>query len=179
MNSAPTDVKVDTSYLYYVCRRGEKYGLLFVSLSSVKGEPYYVDSLINNFLKVPAFFYGVKSKNQDSMTFIVDKKAGTLIEKFTNKRTGVQEPDSSYFYYRKKPLTYSYLIKEKRLDQMYLYKAIMIFNPVKKGTFSNLDYDVKKYQHSFEISEINVPEEAIILQVIEKFIKSSKFTRMN
>jgi hypothetical protein len=172
MNEAPTAIKVDTSYAYYICKRGEKYGLMYDSASSLTGKRYFVDSLINDFLRIPAFFYGVKSKHKDSMTVISDKKTRTVIEKITNKRTGVQEPDSSYFYYRKKPLAFSYLIKEPRPDGMYLYKAVMIFNPVKKGTFPNLDYDVKKYNHSFEISEIPVPDEQNLKMLIDKFKKS-------
>lgn len=172
MNERPTAIKIDTSYAYYICKRGEKYGLMYDSASAIEGKRYFVDSLINDFLRIPAFFYGVKSKNKDSMTVISDKKKGFLVEKFTNKRTGVQEPDSSYYYYRKKPLAFSYLIKEPRPDRMYLYKAVMIFNPVKKGEFSNLDYDVKKYSHSFEISEIPVPDAQNLKMLIIKFKKS-------
>lgn len=172
MNEAPTAIKVDTSYAYYICKRGEKYGLMYDSASAIKGKRYFVDSLINDFLRIPAFFYGVKSKNKAAMTVTSDEKTESVIEKFTNKRTGVQEPDSSYFYYRKKPLAFSYLIKEPRPDRMYLYKAVMIFNPVKKGEFSNLDYDVKKYNHSFEISEIPVPDEQTVNMLIDKFKRS-------
>ncbi|CAM4231568.1 hypothetical protein SAMN06265348_107186 [Pedobacter westerhofensis] len=169
MNEAPTKIKVDTTYAYYICRRGEKYGLLYDSATSSIGKRYFVDSLINDFLRIPAFFYGVKSKNVDFINVISDKKKGILIEKFVDRRTGVQEPDSSYFYYRKKPLAFSYLIKEKRPDQFFLYKAIMVFNPVKKGAFPGLEYDVKKYTHTFEISEIGVPDEQKIRVLIDKF----------
>jgi len=172
MNEAPTAIKVDTSYSYYICKRGEKYGLMYDSISSPTGKRYFVDSLINDFLRIPAFFYGARSKNKDSVTIISDQKAGIVIEKFTDKRTGVQEPDSSYFYYRKKPLAFSYLINDPRPDRMYLYKAVMVFNPVKKSTFPNLNYDVKKYNHSFEISEIQVPDENNLKMLIDKFKKS-------
>lgn len=48
----------------------------------------------------------------------------------------------------------------------------MIFNPVKKGKSPNLDYDVKKYNHSIEISEIPVPDEQNLKMLIDKFKKS-------
>lgn len=66
------------------------------------------------------------------------------------------------------------IIKERRVDQMYLYKAVILYNPVKKGVFPNLDYDVKKYCHSFEISEIAVPEQENLRKLIDKF-KASPF----
>lgn len=167
-------VIIDSSYVYFISKRGEKFGLAFDSLSmktarhiklDVKtGNPIRldVDSFVRSTLTPPAFFYGVKSKGKDSMSVVRDEKKGILIEKFLNKRREVQEPDSSYFYFRKKTMEFSFIVKDKRADNMYLYKARAICNPAPKGTFSNVNVDVKKYEHKFEITEIDVPEEELI-----------------
>lgn len=92
------------------------------------------------------------------MNVVRDEKKGVLIEKFLNKRREIQEPDSSYFYFRKTPMDFSFIVKDKRDDNMYLYKMRAICNPSPKGSFSNVNVDVKKYEHKFEITEIEVPE---------------------
>lgn len=176
-------VTIDSSYVYYISKRGEKFGLVFDSLSIKNdkhckldintGKPIKldVDSFIKSTLTPPAFFYGVKSKGKDSMTVVRDEKKGILIEKYLNKRREVQEPDSSYFYFRKKQMDFSFIVKNKRNDNMYLFKARAICNPASKGTFSNVNFDVKKYEHKFEITEIDVFESELT-KVVDLFKNS-------
>lgn len=176
-------VIIDSSYIYLISKRGEKFGLAFDSLSiktdkhirlDIKtGKPVKldVDSFIKSTLTPPAFFYSLKSKGKDSMSVVKDEKEGILIEKYLDKRREVQEPDSSYFYFRKESMEFSFLVKDKRKDNMYLYKMRAICNAAPKGTFSNINYDVKKYEHLFEITEIDVPE-AELTQVIELYKNS-------
>lgn len=158
----------DSSFIYYISKRGEKFGLAFNSFKHTKVD---VDSFIKSTLTPPAFFYTVKSKGKDSMSLVRDDKKGILIEKYLDKRREIQEPDSSYFYFRKKPMDYSFLVKDKRDDNMYLFKMRAICNPAPKGTFSNVDFNIKKYEHKFEITEIEVPE-AELKKVIDLFKNS-------
>lgn len=54
---------------------------------------------------------------------------------------------------------------------MFLYKARAICNATSQGRFSNVNFDVKKYEHSFEITEIDVPD-AELKTVIDLFNNS-------
>lgn len=162
----------DTLHGYFICKRIEKFGLYYDSLSAPVSKIMAVDSVTKDLFRIPQFFYSIRGKGKDSMTVIRDERNGRLIEKFTDTRLGIQYPDSSYFYYQKKPLDYSYIIKEKRPDSMYLYKALIIYNPILKGTFPDAIIDIKKYMHSFVITEIDVPEQTNIKKLIEKFNKA-------
>lgn len=166
----------DTLHGYFICRRMEKFGLYYDSLSVPTGKIMAVDSITKDLFRIPQFFYNIRGRGKDSITVLRDEKNGRLIEKFTDKRLGIQDPDSSYFYYQKKPLDYSYIIKDKRPDSMYLYKALIIYNPSPKGTFSNVNYNVKKYMHSFIITEIDVPDQTNIKKLIDKFNKEYSTT---
>jgi hypothetical protein len=85
-----------------------------------------------------------------------------------------RDPDSSYFYFRKKPLGYSFLIKDKRPDNMYLYKAVIIFNHIPKAdNINNVSEEKTKFKHSFELKEVDVPDKENLKILIEKFKRSS------
>jgi len=169
---------IDSSYVYYISKKGEKYGLAFNSSIYKTGKHIKidVDSFINSTLTPPAFFYSVKSKGKDSMYVERDVDKGILIEKYLNRRREVQEPDSSYFYFRKKPMPYSFIVKDKRDDDMYLYKMRAICNASPNGKFPNINYPVKKYEHAFEIIEIDVPEPEL-QKVIESFKQASQIIK--
>lgn len=164
---------IDSSYVYYISKRGDKFGLAFDSLSIETGKPIKVnvDSIVQSILGAPAFFYKLKSKGKDSVSIERDETKGLLVEKYIYKRREVQEPDSLYFYFRKQPLEVSFNLKEQRKDNMYLYKARAICNATPKGTFSNVNFDVKKYEHKFEITEIDVPE-AELTKIVDLFRNS-------
>jgi len=166
---------LDTICAFFICRTGEKYGLLYDSLSTMAGKPYRVDSLINDFLRFPAIFYNGRGKGKDSISTIRDDKKGLLTERIIQRKYDELSPDTSYFYYRKKQLDYSYLIKDKRADNMYLYKAIIIYNHIPKAqNVNNISDEKTKFRHSFEITEIDVPDKENIKNLIEKFKRSSK-----
>jgi len=168
LNPGTNEVKdqsmtIDSNYVYYISKRAEKYGLTYDCLSDQSGKhsKVNVDSLVKYFLSPPAFYYGAKSKGKDSVSVVRDEKKRILIEKYKNRRPVVQEPDSCYFYFTKKPMDFSFIMNINRDDNMHLYKAKIIYNYSPKGTFSNVNYDVKKFGHEFEITEIDVPEAEI------------------
>jgi hypothetical protein len=153
------NLTLDTSYIYYICKRGEKFGLAFDSVSFRTGKPVpiNVDSTIQSILGAPAFFYKLKSKGKDSVNIIRDDSKGLLLEKYAYRRREIQEPDSLYFYFTSQPLEISFNMKEQRKDKMQLYKMRAICNAAPKGTFLNTNFDVKKFEYMFELTETEVP----------------------
>ena len=164
---------IDSSYVYYISKRGDKFGLAFDSLAISTGKPVKanVDSIVQSTLGAPAFFYKLRSKGKDSVNIDRDEINGLMVEKYIYKRREIQEPDSLYFYFRKQPLEVSFNLKEQRKDNMYLYKARAICNATSKGRFSNVPFNVGKYEHSFEITEFDIPEAELtnVLDLIGKF----------
>lgn len=170
-NVSEGKLTLDTSYIYYICKRGDKFGLAFDSLSMTTGKPMKkanVDSIVYSTIGAPAFFYKLRSKGKDSVNIEKDEINGLMVEKYIYKRREIQEPDSLYFYFRKQPLEISFNLKEHRKDNMYLYKARAICNATFQGRFSNVNFDVEKFEYSFEITEVDVPE-AEVTKVIELF----------
>lgn len=161
---------LDSNDVYYISRRGDQFGLAFYPPSINNGKPIKIniDSLVQSRLGAPAFFYKLRSKGKDSISIERDETKELLVEKYVYRRREVQEPDSLYFYFRKQLLEVSFNMKEQRKDGMRLYKARAICNATLKGRFPNVPFDVKKYEHSFEIKEVDVPEEEI-KAIIEKF----------
>jgi hypothetical protein len=165
---------LEIRYRYYISKKGEKYGICYNSTSDSIGKIYPLDSLINDFLHFPSFFYNARGKGKDSIKIIRDNKNGYLTEIITNKKHSESDPDSSYFYFRKKPLGYSFLIKDKRPDNMYLYKAVIIFNHIPKAdNINNVSEEKTKFKHSFELKEVDVPDKENLKILIEKFKRSS------
>ena len=164
----------ETAYRYCICKRGEKYGVCYKSISDSIGKTYPLDSLINDFLHFPSVFYNARGKSKDSLRVVRDDKNGFLTEIITNKRLSETDPDSSCFYFRKKPLDYSFLVKDKRTDNMYLYKAVILFNHIPKvDNINHVPEEQTKYQHSFELTEIEIPDKENIKRLIDKFKRSS------
>lgn len=158
-NVSEGKLTLDTSYIYYICKRGEKFGLAFdsVSLTTGKPSPVNVDSTVQAILGAPSFFYKLRSKGKDSVNIVSDESRGLLVEKYVYKRMGIQEPDSLYFYFKKQPLEISFNMREPRKDNMHLYKARAICNASSKGTFPNAAFDVAKFEYSFELTDTDVP----------------------
>jgi hypothetical protein len=154
-------ITIDSTYVYLISKKGERYGLTFFDTTSMVPNKHYkmdVDSFIKATLIPPNFFYKLRSKSKDSISIVKDEKKGTLLEKYLYKRREIQEPDSMYFYFRKQPMEFSFPVKDGPIDYIYLYKTRAICNASKKGQFPNVNVDVHKYEHHFEITEIDVPE---------------------
>lgn len=164
---------VEIGYTSFICRKGEKYGMEYTSNSDSTGKIYRVDSLIKDFLNIPAQFYYGRGKGKDSIKVIKDDKKGYLTEIIINRKVSETDPDSSYFYFRKKPLDYSFLIKDKRADNMYLYKAVILYNHIlKSDNINNVPDEQTKFQQSFELAEIEAPDKEKLKKLIDKFNRS-------
>lgn len=169
---------IEIGYTSFICRKGDKYGMEYTSNSDSTGRIYQVDSLIKDFLHFPSRFYYGRGKGKDSIKVIKDNKNGYLTEIITNRKFSETDPDSSYFYFRKKPLDYSFLITDKRADNMYLYKAVILYNHILKAdNINNVPDEQTKFQHSFEIREIEVPDKEKLKYLIKKFNKSILFSK--
>lgn len=164
----------ETLYRYYIGKKGEKYGVCFKSNSDSIGKVYPLDSLIKDFLHFPSVFYNARGRGKDSIKVISDDKNGFLTEIITNRKLEEFEPDSSYFYYRKKPLDYSFLIKNHRADNMYLYKTVILYNHIlRSDNINNVPDEQTKFQHSFELTEVEIPDKENIKRLIDKFKRSA------
>lgn len=164
----------DTCCHFFISKRGVKFGMLYRSLKDSSGTTYNVDSMITELFRYPSIFYKGRGRGKDSLTLIKDINKGLLVEKILQRKYGDDKsPDSSFFYYRKKPLDYSYFIKDKRLDHMYLYKAIIFNHIPKTDDKNNLDKEKTKFKFSFEINDIDIPDPEGIKIIIEKFKRSS------
>ncbi|WP_158798786.1 hypothetical protein [Pedobacter sp. L105] len=168
----PSTLKI--GYSFFICKKGEKYGMSYTSISDSVGKIYAVDSLIKDFLHFPSLFYIGRGKEKDSIKIIRNNRNAYLTEVITNRKLSETDPDSSYFFFRKKPLDYSFLIKDKRADNMYLYKAIIIYNHIPKAdNINNVSEEKTKFRQSFEIQEVDVPDRKGIKILIDKFKRSS------
>ncbi|MBB5639009.1 hypothetical protein HDE68_004947 [Pedobacter cryoconitis] len=166
---------LEIRYRYCISKKGQKNGICYNSISDSTGKIYPLDSLIKDFLHFPSLFYYGRGKGKDSIKVIKDYKNGYLTEIITNRKMSERDPDSSYFYFRKKPLDYSFLIKDKRSDNMYLYKALIIFNHIPKADLiNNVSEKKTKFKHSFELKEVDVPDKENLKILIEKFKRSSE-----
>ncbi|MCX2480973.1 hypothetical protein OQY15_17845 [Pedobacter sp. MC2016-15] len=174
-NVSEGKLTLDTSYIYYICKRGEKFGLAFDSVSFTTGKPtpVNVDSTVQAILGAPSFFYKLRSKGKDSVNIVRDESRGLLVEKYVYKRMEIQEPDSLYFYFRKQPLEISFNMKQPRKDNMHLYKARAICNASRKGTFPNANFDVAKFEYSFEITDTDVPM-GEVSDLIQRFKRANQ-----
>lgn len=86
-------LSIDSGYVYYISKRGDKFGLAFDSLSMKTGKPLMkanVDSIVYSTLGAPAFFYKLRSKGKDSISIERNEITGIMIEKYLFKRREIQ-----------------------------------------------------------------------------------------
>jgi hypothetical protein len=166
------ETKAITKYLgigydYYICKRGSRFGLRYKSLSADSGKIYPVDSLINDYLTTPSTVYNLKDAPQG---VVESNGEDEIVEKIVSTQPKEFSPDTTYFYYKSKPIEIPFVNKSIKLGNKCLYKCNVIFNAI-PAEKSSAGLHFKKRKWSFELQTAEVPEKEKILALIERFKK--------
>lgn len=173
MNSGGKSQSSSIGYNYFICKKGNKFGLRYKSLTSKTGEKYPVDSLMQNWLSTPSTVYSLQDAKNGKENVIKDKKNNQIVEIITNSKLAGSPQvefaqDSSYFYYNQKFIGLSFFNKSEKFKNMYLYKCKVIFNEKRIRTNSG-EYFLDKRKWIFEMQEAKVPDKEKIIALIKRF----------
>lgn len=160
MNSTVT--KIDTSYMYFVYRKGTKEGLVYNRRTgdSLKGIPFHIDTLIKSVGLDSNNLSGLGNDLGEPLHIIKDKTR--LLEKYVLKRVNSETPDSIYRYYdtgyKNVEFTFS-----KALDQKHNSKLVRvqsIYNPTETNINGKM-VRIPRMEWNWELAYIDFPKKLI------------------
>lgn len=166
-------IPIDTSYTYFIHKKGSKIGLRFDSLKANNGKPFSVDSIVERI--------GIRSSNLKIFSLDLGKPIKTVINKktekieaefFVDKKHEDGTADSIYRYYDDKLIKFDFsfspsLDKEKKSKLCKTHFVDFFPNVKNKDTICRTDY-------ISEIKEINLVNSNQIILLFKRFEKESK-----
>ncbi|KLT64757.1 hypothetical protein [Pedobacter sp. BMA] len=163
-------------HIYFVGKKGSLTGMAYKS--SLNEKPfgrYGVDSLVNSYLKFPSDFYPSKIASSDEVGLVVNKEKGTLIEKVRFPKKDELTQDSVYYHYQVRPFSLPFFNKSVRAMDLNLvgFEAIFLAKP---DGISKLKVPFSSRKWWVKVIEIPVPEQKLVLSLIEKFKRECELT---